>query len=59
MAIECVPMCGHYVSWWNGEWEAWCYLPEDHDPPDVHSDGGTWWGWDGYEVDEPRTTQSN
>lgn len=54
-----VPTCGHYVSWWDGEAEFTCELPEDHDPPDVHSDGGTWWDECGDQVDEPIATVSN
>jgi hypothetical protein len=35
--------CGRIVSWWDGEYEGECVLPEGHEPNDVHYDEmGSW-----------------
>lgn len=43
--------CGAFVSWWEGEYEGNCELPEGHDGP--HFDGLSWYDDDMEQVDEP------
>jgi hypothetical protein len=40
--------CASRVSWWDGEYEGECELPEDHEGP--HTDGLSHWDDDGEEI---------
>jgi hypothetical protein len=39
------PVCGKAVSWWDGEYEGECELPEGHEGD--HFDGISWFNDDG------------
>lgn len=41
--------CGKFVSWWNGEYEGECELPEGH--AGDHFDGLSWFNDDGENTD--------
>lgn len=43
--------CGAFVSWWDGEYEGNCCLPDGHDGP--HYDGVSWFNEDREEVNPP------
>jgi hypothetical protein len=34
--------CGLFVGWWEGEYEGWCELRQDH-PANIHFDGMSWY----------------
>jgi len=44
------PVCGKFVSWWDGEYEGECELPEGHDGD--HNDGLSWYDDDGRNTDD-------
>lgn len=41
-------ICNRFVSWWDGEYEGNCELPEGHEGP--HWDGMSWFDDEGKEV---------
>jgi hypothetical protein len=41
--------CGHFVYWWDGEYEGNCERPVGH--PGDHYDGMSWWNDDGDSTD--------
>jgi hypothetical protein len=41
-------LCNYFVSWWDGEYEGNCELPENHEGP--HYDGLSWYNDDWEEV---------
>lgn len=46
------PLCGKFVTWWNGEYEGNCELRPHQDSP--HFDGQSWYDDEGNEVDAPQ-----
>lgn len=44
--------CGRLVSWWDGEYEGNCVMPEDHTPTNLHYDGMVYFDEDHEEVPE-------
>jgi len=45
-----VSACAEFVSWWDGEYEGECELPEGHDGD--HYDGLSWYDDDGRCTDD-------
>ena len=43
------PTCGRFISWWDGEYEGNCELPEGHDGD--HYDGLSWFNNDNENTD--------
>lgn len=41
--------CGEFVSWYNGEYEGYCELPDQHEGD--HFDGMSWYDDDGESTD--------
>lgn len=46
-----VKRCAQFVSWWDGEYEGECELPEGHRGP--HFDGLSWYDDDMNEQEQP------
>lgn len=44
--------CNEFVSWWDGEYEGNCEMPEGHRPSNLHYDGMSYFDDDGDEVRE-------
>lgn len=42
--------CGQLVSWWDGEYEGNCVMPEGHAPTNLHYDGMSYFDDDHEEV---------